>query len=566
MKFNELHLLAFGHFTDVKLDLGGGEEGLHIIVGDNEAGKSTALDAIRNLLYGIDPRSRYDFVHKYSKMRVGATLRNGDGAMIRCVRRKGNKDTLRDGDDREALDESVLSSLLGGIDASLFSTLFGLNHVTLTEGGREILEGDGDLGQLLFAAGSGLTHLRGALSSLENEARDLYAERGQNPVINRGLRELQDCERAVRESAVPGDDWRNAIAELAEVEKRLSEVVTALDEKTEESNRLERVARALPPSVRYHELVEELEELDQVVVLPTDFGERRVRTAETNQQNEEKERQLRESLRKLEEDMAAVEIPPSILEHAESIEALRDRLPRQREIEQTLPALRTRALHLEETAAEIRESLGLTASRDEARLTVAERAKIRTLSRGYEKLRSRVEDTLRQSAETELTRLRAMRDHMPPGRDPSLLKARVKAARELIGLEAQARDLRVETSTCAARAVLLLQHLPEWKGSQEQFEALAVSESDVVRDAEQSLATLRERIDHLEDHSKELERDIARLEREEGELEATASASEPSAVRSSSRANSSRRSRCTLASTSAMGRPSSPRTGTTWPT
>ena len=122
MKFNELHLLAFGHFTDVKLDLGGGEEGLHIIVGDNEAGKSTALDAIRNLLYGIDPRSRYDFVHKYSKMRVGATLRNGDGAMIRCVRRKGNKDTLRDGDDREALDESVLSSLLGGIDASSHCT------------------------------------------------------------------------------------------------------------------------------------------------------------------------------------------------------------------------------------------------------------------------------------------------------------------------------------------------------------------------------------------------------------------------------------------------------------
>jgi uncharacterized protein YhaN len=49
----ELHLLAFGPFTDRRLDLSAGSAGLHVVFGPNEAGKSSALRALRALLYGI---------------------------------------------------------------------------------------------------------------------------------------------------------------------------------------------------------------------------------------------------------------------------------------------------------------------------------------------------------------------------------------------------------------------------------------------------------------------------------------------------------------------------------
>ena len=42
MKILELALAAFGPFTDLVLDLSGGHEGLHLVYGPNEAGKSSA--------------------------------------------------------------------------------------------------------------------------------------------------------------------------------------------------------------------------------------------------------------------------------------------------------------------------------------------------------------------------------------------------------------------------------------------------------------------------------------------------------------------------------------------
>jgi hypothetical protein len=67
MKIEELRLVAVGPFTDVTLDLSGGNRGFHVIYGPNEAGKSSALGAIRYLLYGFPTRLGDDFVHSYAK-------------------------------------------------------------------------------------------------------------------------------------------------------------------------------------------------------------------------------------------------------------------------------------------------------------------------------------------------------------------------------------------------------------------------------------------------------------------------------------------------------------------
>ena len=74
MKILELALYAFGPFTDAVLDLSAGQEGLHLIYGPNEAGKSSALRALRQALFGIPAQSSDSFVHPYSKMRIGLTL------------------------------------------------------------------------------------------------------------------------------------------------------------------------------------------------------------------------------------------------------------------------------------------------------------------------------------------------------------------------------------------------------------------------------------------------------------------------------------------------------------
>ena len=88
MKILQLNLLAFGPFTDTVLNLNEGHEGLHIIYGLNEAGKSSSLRALLQLLYGIELRTPDDFRHPYSKLRVGGTVRRDDGQMLEFIRRK----------------------------------------------------------------------------------------------------------------------------------------------------------------------------------------------------------------------------------------------------------------------------------------------------------------------------------------------------------------------------------------------------------------------------------------------------------------------------------------------
>lgn len=53
MKILQLELIAFGGFTHTVLDFSKKPTGLHIVYGDNEAGKSTLRCALTHLLFGI---------------------------------------------------------------------------------------------------------------------------------------------------------------------------------------------------------------------------------------------------------------------------------------------------------------------------------------------------------------------------------------------------------------------------------------------------------------------------------------------------------------------------------
>ncbi|NTU42799.1 MAG: AAA family ATPase, partial [Nitrospirales bacterium] len=103
MKIRRLELRAFGPFTDMTLDFSG--EGLHIVYGPNEAGKSSTLRALRGLLYGIPERTEDNFVHENSRLRIGGLLSHSDGSELFCLRRKGRAKTLLDNDEKE-IDEA----------------------------------------------------------------------------------------------------------------------------------------------------------------------------------------------------------------------------------------------------------------------------------------------------------------------------------------------------------------------------------------------------------------------------------------------------------------------------
>lgn len=274
MKILELRLAAFGPFTNRVLDLSGGSHGLHVIFGPNEAGKSSALRALHALLYGIPGQTNDAFLHPYGELRVGARLRLSSGDEIEFSRRKANKGSLLGPGDAR-LDDHALDRFLGGVGPEQFRMFWGIDYARLVEGGREILEGHGDLGASLFAAGSGASHLGALRKKLEEEAAVLFAPRGHNRVVNQAIGDLRDLRSAQREATVSADEWARQDRAARDADERVAKLTERMQELAREKSRLERLKRVLPLLAEREETSRRLADLGDVVLLAPDFPKRR---------------------------------------------------------------------------------------------------------------------------------------------------------------------------------------------------------------------------------------------------------------------------------------------------
>ena len=82
MRFHRLGIPAFGPFTDLQLSLPATGGDLHLIYGENEAGKSSLLRAIRDLLFGIHGQSTDNFLHDYKNLRLLGEIENRAGGRL----------------------------------------------------------------------------------------------------------------------------------------------------------------------------------------------------------------------------------------------------------------------------------------------------------------------------------------------------------------------------------------------------------------------------------------------------------------------------------------------------
>ena len=172
MRITRLSLAAYGHFTELALDFPT-PAGLHVVLGANEAGKSTALAAIEDALFGFPHRSDAAWRHSPRDLRVGLTLQRDDGGERTFWRRKGREPTLHD-DAGQPVGEAALAGFLGNLGRERFRRVFGLNDSGLRQGGQAILAGSGDLGESVLEAETGLAGARAALQTLDRAANALF--------------------------------------------------------------------------------------------------------------------------------------------------------------------------------------------------------------------------------------------------------------------------------------------------------------------------------------------------------------------------------------------------------
>lgn len=209
MRLEALHLERYGIFSDRTLAFHP-KANLHVVLGANEAGKTSALSAIGDLLFGFGARTPYDFRHDGKNLRIGGAFRHSDGRAVTARRRKGNKNTLVDDSD-QPLPDGLLTPFLDGLTRETFSREFGLTAASLRQGGNELLEAGGRLAETLAASSAGMMALSRVKERLRGEADDLFSPRrsGNKPFYLAADRR-DAADKALRESIVTREALESA--------------------------------------------------------------------------------------------------------------------------------------------------------------------------------------------------------------------------------------------------------------------------------------------------------------------------------------------------------------------
>ena len=294
MRIRELRLLRYGKFTDRLLALPHAPQDIHLVVGANEAGKSTMRRALSDWLFGFPMRSTgMDFLHPMQDLRLGGIVEdntasreepssgldtaiggtetgafsNGQIRSLNFERRKGQKNTLRTPAD-EPLPDSTLHEWLGSLQADEFRRMYALDHATLVEGSESILQASDDIGRMLFQAAAGIEHLGDALKALQQEADTLWAPRKSgNRVFYQQQDAYEDARRTLGQAQLRTRDWKESHDALMDVQHQLEEARNKHAEIQQHIHRLERIRR-VQPLLRDAEAVRQRQEALQASGMP----------------------------------------------------------------------------------------------------------------------------------------------------------------------------------------------------------------------------------------------------------------------------------------------------------
>jgi uncharacterized protein YhaN len=523
MRIRRLTLDRFGHFTDGVLDFTGGGD-FHLMCGPNEAGKTTTLNALGDLFFGIGQRSAYNFKHANPDMRLGAEIVAADGRTLEFRRRKGRQNTLLD-PDNNTLPEAALTAFLGPIDRDFFEGMFGLDHARLRKGGEDILAARGEVGQSLFGAGAGIVGLSQILGELDDEANRLFtARKHASKPFYVALDRYNDARKRLREAAVSGDDWRQLRAEIEAAEAQLDTTRADLHRLEAARARAERIRRILPMMTERAAVEQRLAELADAVPLPEDAAARQRDAVERRDRAQREVERCTALAERLTAQLAETAVPEALLARAAELEALYEQRAVIRDQRADLPKREGELRQMRDQAADLLRRLGSPLPVDRAAEAIPPRAvqaEIRALIAEEGKRRTRADGAAEQLAKAgaELARLESLLMSAGLPADPAPLQAALAEVKARGALEKALADATDSARRLQHRVSQAISALPMWQGSIEELIRAKVPDEATVRRFEDEDRDLTARTQRAREKAEGLAADVEAIEREIAQLE-----------------------------------------------
>jgi uncharacterized protein YhaN len=450
MRIIAIQVDGFGSLRDRQLHT---DSNLAVFYGANEAGKSTLMGFVRAVLFGFPTRTNRS--ERYEPLGGGAhggalTLLDEQGQRIRVERYDAPatggkrasaglvKVTLADG---TTGGEELLNTLLGGLSADLYRSLFAFGLTELQE--LRSLQTD-ELSGYLYSAGLGVSGsaIMEAERKLTAQADGLYRPRGRNQEMNRLLKELEGLEQSLRRSRDGAADYDRLQEERRAAEARAAALEGQQEALRAELHKLGLAGKARSGWLRLRQIGRELEGLPARPGFP-EQATARLEALEAEQERLQAEcDKLQLRVQSLRGELAALLLEPQVLEHGIELNHLLEQAVSYEEHKRQIEQLQVEVTHQRAQVDRLLANLDVQWDETDVTsfaVTISLREQVRTYK---EQFRNRSEHELRIGAELES------------------LHAQVARGQEQVGhLEAACKGLQASAETMDADPFILLQKL-----------------------------------------------------------------------------------------------------------
>jgi uncharacterized protein YhaN len=405
VKITDLQVDGYGVWTALKV--AGFADGLNVLYGPNEAGKTTLLHFVRSMLYGFSPLRRRYFPPVHGGRPGGGLAVAGPNGRFEINRhdQPGEPGTgeqlVLTAADGTRQGEYLMKVLLCNVDEAIFNNVFAVGLREMQELGTL---SDTEAAALLYNLTAGLDRV-----SLVEVMREL--ETSRNRILDRDGKPCQ-----VVQLLADREKLRAEIEELAAQSRRYGHLAAEHHQSQqevarleEECNRAEYLARVIELAINLREpwkqrtnLDDQLAALGPPQAVPAGAVERLDALNARLQSHRQQVEQLQGQWEQARAEAAGLTINEALWRQAARVEALREQEPWLTTLQNQIGQLETEIAEIESRLAGEQERLGLGGAGEAGELptlSVRALAKLRAPARALRAGRVRLEEA-RQSVAT----------------------------------------------------------------------------------------------------------------------------------------------------------------------
>lgn len=326
MRVKKLEIYGYGKWVDQTFDF---NEGLQIIIGMNEAGKSTLMSFIHSIFFGFPTRNstllRYEPLEssRYGGKVIAEDSQLGE-VIIERVHGKVTGDVKVTLEDGSTGSDDLLARILKGIDRENFQSIFSFS-LTDIENVHQLDKNK--LSRYLLNIGAHSTdYYLDLVDEFQKSAYNLYRPSGRIPPLNQELTIIKKQEQKLKKIEAQNESYLDLINQYNKENKEIEEREQKLSSFNKERKNLEELEKDL-------HLLEEIQHLEneisqtQLPYLKKD-GPYLLEENKKNQREIVRElNDLRESIKNIQKDLIDPEKIDNYQKYEAEIKKLEEDLP-----------------------------------------------------------------------------------------------------------------------------------------------------------------------------------------------------------------------------------------------